>query len=180
MKTLRTLSSIAFAATMVAFVTSAAVQQPAETAGDSEVAHTLLTATELAIEHANLALETTENERVLEYAETLLANNKTVNENLGTFIEGTETAPAPNKWSEKLMASTAEAEAELVELEGTAFDARFAETQAEFQQTLIDLLSESVIPDAETDELKTIATSLHSHAMELLRISKDLVAPIEG
>jgi putative membrane protein len=123
---------------------------------DLEIAHTAYTAGNLDIRYAHLALALSENETVRDFAATMIRDHSAVNNEAVALITKLNVTPQDNDLSRALVKGAAEKRAELVTLEGKAFDCAYAENELGYHQVVNRTVESSFIPQARVPELKAL------------------------
>jgi putative membrane protein len=123
---------------------------------DPQIAHVAYTAGNIDIEAARQALGKTRDARVRAFAETMLREHQSVNEQALALVEKLGVTPEQNPTSIALSAQAAEKLRTLAGLEGAAFDRAYAENEAAFHATVNDALRTTLIPGATNAELKAL------------------------
>ena len=124
--------------------------------GDLEIAHTAYTAGSLDIRYAHLALAVSENAEVRRFAETMIRDHSAVNEAAVALVQELEVAPQDNPLSQALVAGAAEKRAELMSLEGHAFDCAYATNELAYHELVNRTVAETFIPAVTVPQLEAL------------------------
>ena len=149
MKTLTLALGLALAATGLA-------AQAGEAMNDLEIAHTAYTAGGLDIRYAHLALAISENEAVRDFAQTMIRDHTAVNDAAGALIAELNVTPQDNALSQALVEGAAAKRAELMALNGNAFDCAYAANELGYHQIVNQTVAESFIPAVTVAPLKAL------------------------
>jgi len=147
--------------TLMAAAAAAALTAGCASAGDKamndlEIAHTAYTAGTLDIRYAHLALAVSETPEVRQFAETMIRDHSAVNEAAVALVETLEVTPEDNPLSQALVEGAAAKRAELMDLEGHAFDCAYASNELAYHQLVNQTVEETFIPAVTVPELKAL------------------------
>lgn len=123
---------------------------------DLEIAHTAYTAGNLDIRYAHLALALSENETVRDFAATMIRDHSAVNDEAVALVTKLKVTPQDNDLSRTLVQGAAAKRAELVGLQGKAFDCAYAENELGYHQVVNQTVEGNFIPSATVPELKAL------------------------
>ncbi|GAB4224820.1 MAG: DUF4142 domain-containing protein [Kiloniellaceae bacterium] len=123
---------------------------------DLEIAHTAYTAGGLDIRYAHLALALSENDTVRDFAATMIRDHSAVNDAAVALITELQVTPQDNDLSRALIAGAAEKRAELVALNGKAFDCAYAENELGYHQVVNQTVEGNFIPNTTVPQLKAL------------------------
>lgn len=148
-----TMHSFALAALLAA---AAAAAQATDTLDDLEIAHAAYTAGGLDIRYAHLALAISENDEVRGFAETMIRDHGAVNDAAGALIAKLGVTPRDNDLSRALVAGAADKRAELMALDGEAFDCAYATNELGYHQVVNATVADVFIPAVTVAPLKAL------------------------
>jgi len=140
----------------LALATTGLAAQADEPMNDLEIAHTAYTAGGLDIRYAHLALAISENEAVRDFAQTMIRDHTAVNEAAGALIAELNVTPQDNALSQALVEGAAAKRAELMALNGNAFDCAYAVNELGYHQIVNKTVAESFIPAVTVEPLKAL------------------------
>lgn len=123
---------------------------------DLEVAHAAFTAGNIDIEYAKIAVAKTKMAEVKTFAELMLRDHAAVNEAAGALLKKLGAQPKDNAFSQALLKGAAEKRAELMKLDGAAFDRAYAANELGYHQTVNKVVGEIWIPTVQNAELKAL------------------------
>lgn len=148
-----TLSALAVVATVVSGVAAA------EPMNDLEIAHTAYTAGNLDIRYAHLALAISEDATVHEFASTMLRDHSAVNDQAVALITKLQVTPQDNGLSQALVKGAADKRAELMSLNGKAFDCAYAQNELGYHQVVNQTVENDFIPNVTVEPLKELLSN---------------------
>lgn len=162
-KTRCTLLASALVAGLLFISTTGAVRHP-ETGvppqlNELEIAHIAYTSDNIDIRYAHLALVISEDPAVRAFAETMIRDHGAVNEKALELLEKLNVAPQDNPVSQDMLAKADQIVKELMQLEGKAFDRRYAENELSYHQFVNDAVETQFIPGVQTPALKALLES---------------------
>ncbi|MFC7497731.1 DUF4142 domain-containing protein [Enterovirga sp. GCM10030262] len=143
------------AAALIATAAPAAAQE-ATPVTDAQIAHVAYTAGQLDIEAAKQALEKSRNPEVRAFAETMIRDHKTVNDQALALVRKLGVTPEANATSAALTDGAAGKMRALAALDGAAFDRAYAANEAAYHASVNGALAGTLIPAADDAELKAL------------------------
>lgn len=123
---------------------------------DLEIAHTAYTAGGIDIRYAHLALAISENDAIRDFARTMIRDHSAVNDAAGALITELKVTPQDNALNQALVAGAAAKRAELMALNGNAFDCAYAANELGYHQIVNKTVAESFIPAVTVAPLKAL------------------------
>lgn len=172
-------ATVALAATLLA-APALGQQSAPKNLSDPEVAHVAVTANTIDIELARLAKERSEDPKVEQFAESMIADHGTVNERAAKLAQRLGVTPEDNAVSRSLREAAEKARDRLDDLEGKAFDRAYIEREVLYHQTVIDALDDLLLPSTENAELKQlleqVRPALVAHLEHAKQVQKSLGA----
>lgn len=148
-KTLK-LAALSFSALIAGCATAG------EKMNDLEIAHTAYTAGQIDIRYAHLALAISENPEVRAFAETMIRDHSAVNNAAGALVTKLKVTPQDNAFSQSLVEGAAAKRAELMSLNGKAFDCAYATNELGYHQVVNQTVENTFIPAVTVPELKEL------------------------
>ncbi len=133
-----------------------AYAQPAAKPNDAQIAHIAYTAGQLDIAEANQALGKTHNPDVRAFAREMVRDHTAVNDKALALVKKLKVTPEDNPTSQALTKQADAKKAELGKLDGAAFDKAYAQNEVAYHKTVNGALSDTLIPDAQNAELKSL------------------------
>lgn len=140
------------AAGLAAFgVVPVAAQKPLN---DLEMAHVAVTASDIDIAYAHLALALSSNAQVRNFAETMIRDHGTVNGKVAELAKKLGVTAQDNALSRKLREDSRRMVDELSGLRGAAFDRRYMENELAYHQTVNGVVANDFLPKLQNTEVK--------------------------
>lgn len=132
----------------------AAARAPAPGLSDAEIAAIVVTANAIDVRHGELAKQRAEDERVRQFAETMIRDHTAVNESAAALVERLGVAPEESEVSRSLQSDADETYGLLSEKSGAAFDAAYIDHEVAYHRQVLDALDTQLIPNATNAELR--------------------------
>lgn len=151
---LATRSTLILAMTALLAVPALA-QSPAEL-NDLEIAHVAYVADNIDIRYAHLALALSENPKVREFAQTMIRDHESVNQQALALLKKLNASPQDNFLSQSLLENAGTVVDELSGLRGAAFDRRYAENELAYHQAVNELVGNAFLPNIENPQVKAL------------------------
>lgn len=184
MKTLRTMTLALLAGSGSLISPTAGVgQEPAEL-DDLEMAHVAVTASDIDIAYAHLALALSNDTAIRQFAETMIRDHSAVNGQVVALARRLNVQARDNPLSRQLLAQSEEIKDELSGLRGDAFDRRYAENELAYHVTVNGVVAEAFIPNIENGEVKAAfqdaLTIFRGHEAHARRMVEQLSGMTDG
>lgn len=167
-----TFPRLAAAALFLAFAAQPGLAQA--DLNDLEMAHVAVTASNIDIAYAKIALERSRNADVRAFAETMIRDHTAVNGKVADLAKKLNVQAQDNALSRKLLADAESIKAELAKLRGADFDRRYVENELAYHRTVNGVVADAFIPNVENAEVKsafqqalTIFRGHEKHAADL-------------
>lgn len=123
---------------------------------DLEIAHVAYTADSIDIRYAHLALAISKNPQVRAFAETMIRDHTAVNDRALVLVKKLNVQPQDNFLSQQLVEQSDVLVAEMSQLNGDAFDRRYASNELSYHQAVNNLVEGTFIPNLKHPEVKTL------------------------
>ena len=123
---------------------------------DPQIAHIAYTAGVIDIKAAELALATSKNDDVREFATGMLNDHKAVNDMALALVGKLGVTPEDNDISKSLVAGADAKAAELKALSGPAFDKAYMQNEVAYHKAVNAAVADALIPSANNAELKAL------------------------
>ena len=123
---------------------------------DAEIAHIAYTAGVLDAAAGASAVAKSTNPAVREFAQTMVRDHNSVNEQALALVAKLKVSPQPNAISESLSTEAKATAARLAGLQGAAFDRAYVENEVAYHRAVNDALRTTLIPSADNAELKAL------------------------
>lgn len=121
---------------------------------DLEMAHVAVTASNIDVAYAHLALAFSQNQAVREFAETMIRDHNAVNAQVAALARRLGVQAQDNALSRQLLEDFGRIRDELSRLRGPAFDRRYVENEAAYHRTVNTVVADAFIPNIENKEVK--------------------------
>jgi len=123
---------------------------------DPQIAHIAYTAGVLDIKAAQQALEKSQNPKVRSFAQDMVRDHTSVNDQALALVKKLGVTPEDNDTSKSLTKDADAYRAKASGLSGAAFDKAYAEHEVAYHQAVNGALASTLIPDASNAELKSL------------------------
>jgi putative membrane protein len=127
---------------------------------DANIAAIVLAANTIDIDNANVALKTSRDASVKEFAHMMITDHTSVNDKAKALAGKLKLKPVPNAASRGLVKSMNAKRAQIAKLKGGAFDKAYMDNEVSYHQAVIDLMGAKLIPGAQNAELKDLLTGV--------------------
>ncbi len=151
----RIVAAALLSAILLAMPAAAADQKPT----DPQIAHIAYTAGVLDIEAAQQALAKSKNKDVLAFAQQMVGDHTSVNNQALALVKKLKVTPEDNATSQSLTKQADETRKKLAGLDGAAFDKAYVDNEVAYHKAVNAALSTTLIPDAQNPELKSLLQS---------------------
>ncbi|HSJ31287.1 MAG TPA: DUF4142 domain-containing protein [Longimicrobiales bacterium] len=154
-----------------------AAETPAPAAAslsDAEIAAIVVAANAIDVGYGEIARERATDERVREFAETMIRDHTAVNRSAGELVGRLGVTPQPNDVSRSLEASAAETREMLLNASGAEFDRSYIANEVAYHRTVLDALDNLLVPNATNAELKETLTGVRPAFEAHLRHAESL------
>jgi putative membrane protein len=134
----------------------------AETAAkptDPQIAHIAYTAGILDVEAGKQALEKSQNKDVRAFAQQMIGDHTSVNDQALALVKKLNVTPEDNPTSQNLTKQADATRQKLASLSGSAFDKAYIDNEVAYHKTVDSALSNTLIPNAQNAELKSLLQS---------------------
>jgi putative membrane protein len=123
---------------------------------DPQIAHIAYTAGDIDIKNAQQALKKTHNADVRAFADDMVSDHKSVNDQALALCKKLGVTPEDNDTSKSLVKQADETRATLAKLDGAAFDKAYVENEVAYHHTVNTTLENTLIPSSSNQELKDL------------------------
>ena len=124
------------------------------TLNDLQMAHVAVTASNIDIAYAHLALAFSESPEIREFAETMIRDHSAVNAQVFTLANKLGVTAQDNALSGQLLAQAQQVKDELSQLRGREFDRRYAANEAAYHQLVNSVVKNDFIPNVANPEVR--------------------------
>lgn len=126
---------------------------------DPQIAHIAYTAGQIDIAAAEQALKKSRNPKVRAFAEDMVRDHKSVNEQALALCKKLGVTPEDNATSKSLQKNADAERAKLEGMSGAAFDREYAQNEVAYHHTVNSALENTLIPSASNPELKNLLST---------------------
>ena len=145
---------LAMAGAMSLAATGAAQSPPT----DPQIVGIVVTANQIDIDTAKLALAKTHNPQVREFAQQMVTDHSALQKSVGDLGAKLHVTPADSDTSASLKKQAAETAAHLKTLSGAEFDKAYIDHEVDYHKAVINAVSTVLIPNAQNADLKGALT----------------------
>lgn len=158
---MKTLKSLALSATMLmtALLFSSNVfsqEQKTPQLTDPEIASVAVTANQVDIGYAEIALKKSENKDIKNFATTMKADHSAVIKMAVDLVTKLKVTPEDNAVSKSLVDGATKEKAILNAKKGKAFDKAYVDNEVAYHESVIKAVENILIPQAKNEELKAL------------------------
>ncbi len=145
-------TSLAAAVLLISGVAWAQAAKP----NDAQIAHIAYTAGVIDVAAGEQAEAKASDPKVKAFAEEMVRDHKAVNDKALALVKKLNVPPQDNPTSQALTKAADAKKSELANLSGAAFDKAYIENEVAFHKTVNGALKDTLIPDAQNPELKSL------------------------
>jgi putative membrane protein len=138
--------------------TIAAAATPAKLT-DPEIASVAVTADQIDIDYAAIAKAKSKNKDVLEFAATMAKDHGSVNAQAVALAKKLGVTPKDNPTTQSLLSQATTTKQMLNSKSGAEFDKAYVDNEVAYHKAAIDVVENTLIPDATNPELKSLLQS---------------------
>ena len=148
-------TTIAAVLTCITVLSAGAVKVHAQaTPSDAQIVQIVLTADQIDIHQAKLALQTSKNPQVKEFANQMISDHTALDKSVGDLAKKLNVTPQDSDISKQLNQQAADEAKKQKVLNGKAFDKEYVSYEVAYHQAVIDAAVQVLIPNAQNAELK--------------------------
>ncbi len=158
MKTLKNLvlSGAVILTAMLSSTGVSAQEQKTQQLTDPEIASVAVTANQVDVEYAEIALKKTHNIAVKNFAMTMKKDHNAVIKMAVELVTKLKVTPKTNDISKSILAGGVKEKAILKALKGKAFDKAYVDNEVSYHEFAINAVENILIPQAKNAELKAL------------------------
>ncbi len=145
---------------------------------DPQIAMIAVTADTVDIDAGKLAAEKSSNPKVKEFAELMVRDHTSVNEQATALAKKLGVTPEESATSRSLKSGGDKEMAKLKGLSGAEFDKAYVDNEVTYHQQVIEAVDKTLIPNAKNAELKSLLESARPIFVSHLNHAKELQASI--
>jgi putative membrane protein len=164
---------------VAAGVLAQAQTSPASAPTDLQIAMIVVTADNVDIAAGKLAAEKTSNPKVKEFAEMMVRDHTSVNNQAAQLAKKLNVTPEESPTSRSLKSDGDKTLAKLRGLSGAAFDKAYIDNEVTYHESVIKALDDTLIPNAKNAELKALLESGRPIFVSHLNHAKELQTSLQ-
>nr|WP_156830827.1 DUF4142 domain-containing protein [Kaistia granuli] len=126
---------------------------------DPQIAHIAYTADNIDIKAAELAVKTSKNKAVQDFAKDMIRDHEAVNKQALALVAKLKVKPEDNATSQALVKQADATQAHLATLKGAAFDKAYVDNEVAYHHAVNTALETTLIPAAQNAELKELLST---------------------
>lgn len=123
---------------------------------DPQIASVAVTANQIDVDYAAIALKKSKNAEVLNFAKTMTSDHNAVIKQAVALAKKLNVTPETNDVTKSLLTNAKKEEKTLKSLKGSAFDKAYIDNEVAFHTSVIGAVETVLIPDASNPELKSL------------------------
>jgi len=169
-----------FFAIVVAFAVMSTVNAVAQTPklNDAEIASVAVTANQIDIDYAKIAVAKSKNDQVVSFAKTMMADHQAVIDQAVALVTKLKVTPMDNDVSKKLNADAETTRKKLNEKPAKDFDKAYIDNEVSYHKAVISTVENVLIPQAQNADLKAllqkVLPTLKTHLEHAEMVQKSL------
>jgi putative membrane protein len=148
----------------------------AQQLSDPEIASVAVTANKVDIGYAELAQKKSKDPAILEFAQTMAKDHKSVIDQAVALVTKLKVTPQDNAVSKKLNADAAKTRKELSAKSGAAFNKAYIDNEVAYHKAVISVVESTLIPQSQNPELK----ALLQQVLPVLKTHLDHAVMVQG
>ena len=156
---MKTTIVIAIGCFAAASLVVAAEQKSDAAPTDPQIAMIAVTADNVDIDAGKLAASKTTNPKVKEFAELMVRDHTSVNEQATALVKKLNVTPEESATSRKLKSDGEKTLAKLKKLSGAEFDKAYVDNEVSYHEAVIGVVGNTLIPNTKNAELKSLLES---------------------
>ncbi len=147
---------------------------------DPQIAAIVVAANTVDIEAGKLAQSKTKNEKVKQFAETMITDHTAVNKSAVELVTRLGVTPEESETSRGLTASGEQTRARLSNLSGEEFDREYIANEVAYHKLVIEAVDKTLIPNAKNAELKAALVNVRPALVAHLQHAEQIQAELGG
>ncbi|MEX6689958.1 DUF4142 domain-containing protein [Danxiaibacter flavus] len=163
---------------LMLFSIPAIAQQPLKLS-DPEVASVAVTANQIDIDYAQIALANSKNDDVLNFAKTMTNDHKAVIAQAVALVTKLKVTPQTNSLTKKLLDDAEKTKKELRPKKGKEFDKAYINNEVAYHKAVISVVETVLIPETDNSEVKSllqnVVPALKTHLSHAEMLQKKIV-----
>jgi putative membrane protein len=159
----------------IAFLVVSAVSVSAQPKiNDAQIAAIAVAANQVDVDAGKLALSKARNGEIKKFAQTMVTDHGGAIKAATDLVRKLKVTPQANDTSKALVKGGQDARAKLAKLDGDAFDKAYVDNEVGYHETVVKALDDTLIPNAQNGELKSLLTSVRRVAAAHLDHAREL------
>jgi putative membrane protein len=146
---------------------------------DPQIAMIAVTADNVDIDAAKLANSKTSNPQVKEFADLMIRDHTSVNEQATALAQKLNVTPEESATSKSLKRGGDKMITKLKGLDGAAFDKAYVDNEVTYHEQVLDTVDKTLIPNAKNPELKSLLESVRPVIASHLDHAKQLQSSLK-
>lgn len=146
---------------------------------DAEIASVAVTANQIDIDYANLALQKSTNPETKRFAQTMIDDHQAIIDKATALAQKLDLKPEDNATTQSLLDGEKKTKEDLESKSGMAFDKAYINNEVSYHEAVISTVKDKLIPQAENQELKDLLQSalpILEHHLEMAKEAQNNVA----
>jgi len=143
---------------------------------DPEIASVAVTANQVDITNAEIAIAKSKDSSIVQFAETMKRDHQAVIDQAVALVTKLKVTPKDNAVSQKLLADEVKTKKMLESKSGKAFDKAYIDNEVAYHKAVISVIETVLIPEAQNAELKAllqkVLPAFHAHLEHAEMIQK--------
>lgn len=160
------------------FIAQPQASGPAPT--DPQIVGIVVSANQIDINYAKLALSKSKNRKVRDFAQQMVTDHSALQKSVGELGAKLNVTPADSDTSKSLKSQSEQTTEKLKRLSGRAFDKAYIDNEVAYHQAVINAVSSVLIPNAQNAELKSALENAAPLFQGHLEHAKKVQADLEG
>lgn len=141
---------IAFLCTVLGF------SQVSPQLNDAEIASVAVTANQIDVDFAKIAIDRSQNEEVLEFANTMMDDHNAIIKMAVDLVTKLGVVPQDNNMSQSLLKQATETTKKLKAAHADTFDKIYIDNEVAYHEAVINAVKNVLIPQSQNEELKAL------------------------
>jgi putative membrane protein len=144
---------------------------------DPEIASVAVTANQVDIGNADVALAKSKDSSIIQFAQTMKRDHQAVIDQAVALVTKLKVTPKDNAVSQKLLADAAKTKKMLESKSGKAFNKAYIDNEVAYHKAVISVIETVLIPESQNAELKAflqkVLPAFHAHLEHAEMIQKN-------
>lgn len=146
---------------------------------DLQIASIAVTANQVDLEYAEIAVERSDNEEIIDFAETMIRDHNAVIEQAVELVTELGVEPDPNNdLTQQLQDMSAETKDNLRNVSASDFDQTYIDNEVTYHEIVIEVVRDILIPQVDNEQLRglleTVLPSLEAHLQHAKMVQNEL------